>query len=181
LQSEYDVQVEWRPFELHPETPPGGTNLRMANNPGLQRMLTNIERMARDAGLPFSPPPMLSNSRCALEAAEYARERSRFEAFHVAIFQAYFQHSQDIGDWAVLMASANEAGLDGEAMRQAARQGVYREAVEAHIGEARRLGITAVPTFILDGLTIVGAQPYEVFRQTMARVEATARTARDST
>jgi len=175
LQQEYDVQVEWRPFELHPETPRGGAKLRMANSPGFARMLTNMQQMARQAGLPFNPPPMLSNSRCALEAVEYAREHARFEVYHLAIFRAYFQHGQDIGDWAVLMAAANEAGLDREAMRQTVEQGTYRETVETHIGEAQRLGITAVPTFILDGLTVVGAQPYEVFRQTMARLGARSR------
>jgi predicted DsbA family dithiol-disulfide isomerase len=175
LQSEYDVQIEWRPFELHPETPLGGIKRQKPNSPGFERMLANLQRMAREAGLPYNSPPIQSNSRCALEAAEHARENAMFDVFHLAIFRAYFQHGQDIGDWAVLMAAASEAGLDGAAMRQAVEHGTYREIVEAHIGEAQRLGITAVPTFILDGLTVVGAQPYEVLRQTMARLGATPR------
>ena len=142
----------------------------MPDSPGFERMLATLKRMARDAELPYSSPPVQSNSRRALEAAEYAREHAMFEAFHLAVFRAYFQHGQDIGDWAVLIDAANQSGLDGEAMRQAVEQGTYRETVEAHIGEAQRLGITAVPTFILDGVTVVGAQPYEVFRQAMARV-----------
>ena len=170
MQQEYDVQVEWRAFELHPETPLGGAKRQMPNSPGFERMLANLQRMARDAGLPYNSPPVQSNSRRALESAEYAREHARFEAYHVAVFQAYFEHGQDIGDWPVLVAAAQEAGLDGEAMRRAVEQGTYRETVEAHIGEAQRLGITAVPTFILDGLTVVGAQPYEVLRQAMARL-----------
>jgi predicted DsbA family dithiol-disulfide isomerase len=180
LQQEYDVQVEWRPFELHPETPLSGIKRQAPSSPGFERMLANLQRMARDAGLPYNSPPVQSNSRRALEAAEYAREHTMFDAFHLVLFQAYFQHGQDIGDWAVLVAAAKEAGLNGVAMRRAVEQGVYRETVEAHIGEAQRLGITAVPTFILDGLTVVGAQPYALFRQTMARLGATMRTAHDS-
>lgn len=38
------------------------------------------------------------------------------------------------------------------------------------IREARRLGITGVPTYILGNLAVVGAQPCQVFGQAMARL-----------
>lgn len=163
------MEVEWRAFELHPEIPLEGMQPPWMDSPRFQAMEERVRQMARQAGLPLDPPQRVSNSRRALEAAEFARERGRHEAFHAAVFRAYFQEGRDIGDWAVLVEIAEEAGLDGEAMPQAVERGAYRAAVEAQIREAHQLGITGVPTFFLGDLTVVGAQSYEVFRQAMAR------------
>jgi predicted DsbA family dithiol-disulfide isomerase len=59
-----------------------------------------------------------------------------------------------------------EAGLDGEALRTVLTTGQYREAVDEAIGWAQGIGVTAVPTFVVDGRHgIVGAQELPVFRQ----------------
>ena len=133
-------------------------------------MVERLRQMAQQAGLPMNPPSMISSSRRALEAAEYARVQGKHHAFHTAIFRSYFQAGKDIGDWATLLDVAQEVGLIAERMRKAVERGVYRAAVDAQIREARQLGITSVPTFVLDNLAIVGAQPYEVFQQTMVRL-----------
>ncbi|MFQ5596350.1 MAG: DsbA family protein, partial [Anaerolineae bacterium] len=65
--------------------------------------------------------------------------------------------------------------LDGAAMREAVERGTYRAAVNTQVSEARRLGITGVPTYILDNLTVVGAQPYEVFQRAMTRLGVASR------
>ncbi|MFQ5342774.1 MAG: DsbA family protein [Anaerolineae bacterium] len=175
LQEEYDVEVEWRAFELHPETPPEGMRLPWADDPRYEAMAERLREMAAKAGLPMNPPAWISNSRRALEAAEYAREQGKHQAFHDAVFRAYFAEGQDIGDWGVLQEIAEAVDLDGTAMREAVERGAYRAGVDAQIGEARRLRITGVPTYILGNLAVVGAQPYEVFQRAMARLEAEAR------
>lgn len=164
------MDVEWRAFELHPETPLEGMRLPWADDPRYEAMAERLQQMAAEADLPMNPPTWVSNSRRALEAAEFAREQGRHEAFHDAVFRAYFAQGQDIGDWAVLQQVAGAVGLDATAMRQAVERGTHRAAVDAQIGEARRLGITGVPTYILGNLAVVGAQPYEVFQRAMARL-----------
>jgi len=169
------VAVGWRAFELHPETPPEGMRLPWADDPRYAAMAERLRQMAAEAGLPMNPPTWISNSRRALEAAEYAREQGKHEAFHDAVFRAYFAEGKDIGNWAVLQEVAEAVDLDGEAMRKAVERGTYRATVDAQIHEARRLGITGVPTYILGNLAVVGAQPYEVFQQAMARLGVEAR------
>ena len=175
MQADYGVEVEWRAFELHPETPPEGMRLPWADDPRYAAMAERLRQMAGEVGLPMNPPTLISNSRPALEAAEYAREQGKHQAFHDAVFRAYFAEGQNIGDWAVLQELAEAVDLDGAAMREAVERGAYRAAVDAQVSEARRLGITGVPTYILGNLAVVGAQPYEVFQQAMARLEAEAR------
>ncbi len=118
-------------------------------------------------------PEVIPNSRLALEASEYARERGRHEAFHEAVFRKFYGEGQDIGRWDVLWAAAVAVGLDPEGMQRETAAGRYRAAVDAQIAEAQAIGITGVPTFIFDGrYAVVGAQPYEVFRGVMGRIMA---------
>jgi predicted DsbA family dithiol-disulfide isomerase len=171
LQQDYDVDVEWRAFELHPEIPPQGMQLP----PGLQAsfggMLEHLKQMARQAGLVMVTPEVIPNSRQALEASEYARAHGRHEAFHTVVFHKLYGEGQDIGRWGVLRAAAEEVGLDPDDMQRETQAGRFRAAVDRQIAEARALGITGVPTYIFDDrLVVVGAQPYEVFRQAMAQL-----------
>lgn len=84
-------------------------------------------------------------------------------------------YSDYVGDWEVLQEVADVVGLEAAEMRQAVERGTYRAAVDAQVHEARRLGITGVPTYILGHVAVVGAQPYQVFQQVMARLGMEAR------
>ena len=115
----------------------------------------------------------IPNSRMALEASEYARERGRHEEFHKIVFRKFFGEGQDISKWEVLRWAAEEAGLDPDEMQRETEAGKYRPAVEAQAAEAYALGISGVPTYILnDRYAIVGAQPYEAFKEAMAQLAA---------
>ena len=108
---------------------------------------------------------MLSNSRMALEASEYARDLGCFDSFHDHMFQAYFTETRDIGDMDVLLELAQEEGLDTADLRVALLEGRYTARLNEARREGRQLGINAVPTFMVNGkYRIVGAQPLEFFR-----------------
>jgi predicted DsbA family dithiol-disulfide isomerase len=114
------------------------------------------------------------NSRRALEASEYAREQGRHEAFHRAVFHRFYGQGKDLEEWQVLRDAASEVGLDPDALQAAAEGGRYRRVVDEHIRNAHSLGISGVPAYILgDRYLIMGAQPYDVFRQVMAELGAT--------
>ncbi len=138
----------------------------------LGSMAERLEGMAQEAGLKMVTPEIVPNSRRALEAAEYAREKGVHQRFHTAVFKKLYGEGQDIGRWDVLRAAAEEAGLDPNALQRETESRKYRSTVDTHIAEARALGITGVPTFIFDRkLAIVGAQSYDVFQQAMAQLE----------
>jgi predicted DsbA family dithiol-disulfide isomerase len=115
----------------------------------------------------------MPNTRRALEASEYAREQGRHEEFHRAVFQRFYGEGQDIEDWDVLAGAAREVDLDPDAMQEATESGQYAAVVDEHIRNAHAVGITGVPAYVLGNrYLIMGAQPYEVFQQVMAELDA---------
>lgn len=131
--------------------------------------------MARAAGLEMVTPSRIPNTRLAHEATAFARSRGKGEAFHRVVFRKFYGEGQDISRWEVLRAAAEEAGLNADDMQREVEAGQHTAAVKAQVEEAYALGITSVPTYILnDKYAIVGAQPYDVFRQALARLVAEA-------
>jgi predicted DsbA family dithiol-disulfide isomerase len=81
------------------------------------------------------------------------------------VFRAYFSDGLNIGNPAVLVKLADAAGLSGEEAQQVIESRTYRQAVDRDWDRALRLGVTAVPTFMIRGKTLVGAQPMSVLER----------------
>jgi predicted DsbA family dithiol-disulfide isomerase len=134
----------------------------------IKRMMEHLRSMGAPFGITFVDRPILSNSRLALQAAEFAREQDLFDPFHTALFAAYFSRGLDIGNIDVLALIAHESGLDAGAMKQALQVGKYLPGLEAAKEEAAVRVVTGVPTFFIgDKKSVVGAQPLEVFRKAL--------------
>lgn len=161
--------MEWLGIEIHPDTPPEGMPIEQLFRPEeTERMMRNLRTMGAGYGIIFSDITRISNSRLALQAAEFSREQGRFEAFHDAVLQAYFAAGLDIGDAEVIAQLGRDAGLDVPALERALAAGTYLPRLKAMQEEASRAGVDGVPTFVLGGKkTIVGAQPLEVFQKTL--------------
>ncbi len=173
LQREFPVDVEWRPFELHPETPRGGAQLvgRHGSSARAAAYANNILGLARDAGLEMRMPVVVANSHLALEAAEFAREHGGFDSYHPALFRAYFEDARDIGDPDVLCDIARGCGVDDQGLRQALADQTFRDRVDRATEEARGDEILSTPTFIFEGgFRMTGAQDYAVFASVASRL-----------
>lgn len=164
LLRDFDLELEWHGFELHPGTPRGGRPLSSLF-PGvhLPTLHERTRRFAAGFGVTeLTPPDWLRNSRRALAIAEYARDGAALEAFRRAAFRAHWREGKNIEDDADLRAIATSAGLDAEAALAAADDPVYLGRVDERQAEAKAAGVTGVPTFVLGNQRIVGCQPYEV-------------------
>jgi predicted DsbA family dithiol-disulfide isomerase len=132
------------------------------------RMMKNLRTMGAPFGIIFSDITRISNSRLALQAAEFSKDQGRFEAFHDAVLHAYFAEGLDIGDREVITQLGRDAGLDVPGLERALQEGTYLPRLRQMQDEAARAGVTGVPTFVVAGKrTIVGAQPLDVFRNTL--------------
>lgn len=171
LVRELGLTLEWHGFELHPETPPGGMSLNVLF-PGadLKALHARTKAFAAQFGVTdFQPPDRLVNTRRALAIAELARENGVLEQYRHAALDAHWRKSQNLEDDAVLGSLAASAGLDPGAALIAADSPVYLERVDARQAEARRQGVTGIPTLILGDQRIVGCQPYEVLAHAARR------------
>ena len=134
----------------------------------IKRIMEHLRTMGAPFGITFVDRPLLSNSRPALQAAEFAREHDLFDPFHAALFAAYFSHGLDIGNVDVLAMIARDVGLDAGAMKQDLQDGKYLPKLEAAKEEAAVRGVSGVPAFFIkDKKSVVGAQPLEVFRKAL--------------
>ena len=159
----FGAQVEWRPFDLHPEYPPEGVP-RGEVSPQM------VERFAAE-GLLWNPPPVRPNSMGALRLAEHARAQNRFDAMHGRLMDAYWAEAQDIGSTDVLRALAAEAGVEDP--DEVLATDAYLDVVRGSTREAQLLGVTGVPAFVLAGrLLVLGAHPTETFERAFAQVAA---------
>jgi predicted DsbA family dithiol-disulfide isomerase len=116
-------------------------------------------------GLPYGERTHTYNSRLAQELGKWADTQPGGEAFHDAMFRAYFVEARDISQPAVLLEIAAQVGLPIEAAREVIEKRTFKEAVDRDWELSRRYGITGVPTFVMGDRGVVGAQPYEVLEQ----------------
>ncbi len=123
-------------------------------------------------------PPVQPRSRRALEAAEFAREKERFEGMHHALFRAFFEEGLDLNDLDVLLTIGTGVGLEREELRATLETGQYTQRVIEDERQASELGITGVPTMLItlpdqpleQAIVVSGAQPYESVRSRVERV-----------
>ena len=108
---------------------------------------------------------MVYNTRPASELAKWAEEMDKGDLFHDAVFRAFFVRGMNIADVSFLKELCRELGLDPDEAEQILKKGIYKKAVDDDWRYSHRLGIRAVPTFLAAGLTVAGAQPYEILER----------------
>ena len=127
--------------------------------------------MALSYGMKFASTRRIYNTRLAHEATEHARALGAANAFHSVVFRQVYADGLDISQWSVLRDAAQEAGLDGQEMQRLVESGKYRAEVEAQVQRAYQIGVSGVPTYVInDRYAVVGAQPYEAFQGALARI-----------
>ncbi len=176
LQTEPDVEVIWRAFELRPEPvpklDPNGDYLQRAWN-------TSVYPLAERLGVRMRLPPLQPRTRLAHEAAHWARSQGRFDAYHEEIFRAFFERGEDIGAPDVLVTLAAELGLKTNALHQVLKTHDFEKSVLNDESAAARFGVTGVPAFIANRrATLSGVRPVEHLKQLVDQVDTAHQTAK---
>ena len=168
LRKNYDVEIQWKAFPLHPETPEEGRTLEelfAGRNIDIVQAMARLKNVADELGLPLGERKKTYNSRLAQELGKWAESKGKGDEFHEALFRAYFVDGKNIGKAEVLVDLAKSVGLPEKESKKTLQSRTFKDAVDSDWARARELGITAVPTFVIDHHAVVGAQPYEVLEQ----------------
>jgi predicted DsbA family dithiol-disulfide isomerase len=178
---EDEVEVVFRPYQLDPNEPaaprPLLESLRRKFGPQARAMTARVSEAARGEGIEIDWDRAVAVNTLPAHRLLWLAEREAGPAVQRALaerlFEAHFARGENVGDPAALARLAGEAGLDpARAAAMLATDEGEREVREA-IAQARRLGITAVPTFVFDGeYGVQGAQPPEVFREVFEELAA---------
>ena len=170
MQQEFDIEIRWTAFPLHPETPREGVTLEelFAGRPiNIEQVRDHLTRVAAELGLPFGRREKTYNSRLAQELGKLAEKLGYGAQFHMAAFKSYFADGLNIGLESTLMQLGTSVGLSAAQVRDALENRTFKAAVDEDWNRSHQMGVTAVPTFIMNGLSLVGAQPYEKLVQLM--------------
>ncbi|HET8978854.1 MAG TPA: DsbA family oxidoreductase [Solirubrobacteraceae bacterium] len=166
-----EVTVTWRSFELDPEAPAerdGDRAEHLARKYGMsieqaQAAEAQMTETAAGEGLDFRfdiarAGNMFDGHRLVHLAAAHGRQ----DAMKERLLRAYFSEGELVSDHATLMRLAAEVGLPEDEVRELLAGDRYADEVRDDERTAGALGISAVPTFVVDrALGASGAHPPE--------------------
>lgn len=151
-------------YPLHPDTPDEGLDLaKLFSGRGMDlgAMQERMKMLMRQEGLEYADRTRTYNSRLAQELGKWA-DQAGAPQIHDALYRAYFVEGTNLAKIDALVKVAERVGLPGDEARRVLETRAMQKAVAADWARARSLGITGVPTFVVDRSGVVGAQPYEV-------------------
>lgn len=153
-----DYAIQWRPFLVggvfNAVNPAVYESRKPENAARLARSFSWLMEWAELAGVEMNFPsahhPLKSVNAmrmcCALEDRQ-----DEFERFAEAAFEAYFAGQRNLDDMAVLVAVADEIGLDGAALAERAVTPEIKDRLRANTEEAIARGAFGSPTIFVAG------------------------------
>ncbi len=123
----------------------------------LKNQSTKVEWILKHNPLPIHPDSMLAH-----QAALAAGEQGKFWEMHDLLFA--HQRKVKLQD---LVEYARQLHLDVPHFRERLESGYYKPMIEQDMALAKALGVTATPTFFVNGQKLVGVQTAERFQSAM--------------
>lgn len=179
--ADHPFAVEWHPFQLNPDMPPGGMDraeylaMKFGGRDRAAEVYDRIEQAARQAGIEieFDRIPRIPNTLDAHRLIHWAGLEGRQTPVVAALFRAYWREGRDIGDTTVLADLAAAQGMDHDVTARLLDSDADRAEMQSRDAHARSRGVNAVPTFLIDNqYAVPGAQPAEMWDQVIAELAA---------
>ena len=167
-----DVSIRWHAFQLNPDMPAAGMEREryLASKFGGPERAASVYATIARAGhaeripFDFEAIPRMPNTIQSHRLVRYADMFGMQDAVVEALFKAFFCDGEDIGDDVTLLRVGSRVGLERDATAAFLAGDEERDTVAAEDLRARRMGINAVPFFVVNGdYAISGAQEPEAF------------------
>ncbi len=168
IEKNYDINLIWRPFDLHPVR----SMIPPMDSPYIKMAWQSVQRLAKENQIEIKLPNYISLTRKALETAEFAREYSVFNKCHERIFNAYFLEGKDIEKEETLIEIIVDLDLDPEELKEKWKEETYYPIIKNSIRELHSVGITAVPAFFIGNRMqriVVGVHPQNQLEKVILR------------
>ncbi|EED31717.1 dsba oxidoreductase [gamma proteobacterium NOR5-3] len=184
LPGRFDVSVHWRPFELNPQMPPEGQDLRehIAQKYGSsaeqsQQARARLSSIGDSLGFHFDyfDGMRVVNTFRAHQLIHWADRQGKQTELKLALFSAFFSQRQDVSDDAVLLSVVESVGLSRAEAADVLTTGSLAEDVREDQRWWLDREIHAVPAFIFnDKYSVLGAQEANTFVRVLNKLEAKA-------
>jgi len=164
-----NIEIRWRPYQLDATIPPEGiarrTYLKRKFGARVDEIYARVAAAGREAGLDFAFDRIerSPNTLDAHRLIRWSQSAGKQNDIVERLFRSFFIEGCDIGDRAILIETASQAGMDREVVDRLLDGDADKDSVREEIATAQRLGVTGVPFFIFAGrFGMPGAQPAEV-------------------
>jgi predicted DsbA family dithiol-disulfide isomerase len=175
-----DYEIHWHPFELNPDMPAEGQNLRehLAEKYGATREQSQENRArltdlgaSLDFKFAFTDDMRMVNTFDAHRLIHWAETQDLGHALKQALFAAYFSEQRDVSDAAVLIDVAEKAGLDATEAKAVLDGQRYAAEVRQQENVWIQNNIRGVPAIIFDNKHLVtGAQGVENYTRILTQL-----------
>lgn len=157
-----EVTTRFRPFQLYPHVPKGGlpkSAFAATKKPGLGSAL---KEAAMEEGLTFNYKDIerIPNTLEAHRLMYFCEDAIQQNALGMALFESYFEKAEDVESPEILANLAKKIGLKHENINKFLHSDDGASIVTAEIQALKEEGISAVPSFLINGQHLVtGLQP----------------------
>lgn len=176
-----EVHVTWRPFQLDPTIPAQGVDRRdymlgkFGDEDRIREIHARIEPLgvAEEIAFDFDAITVSPNTLDAHRVIRWAAANGEEVQGRLMrrLFSLYFEQGRNIGDHAVLIAAAREAGMDEAVVEALLPTDADAEAVRNEIATASKMGVTGVPCFLLERrYAVMGAQETDTLADAIRQV-----------
>ncbi|MCI2283591.1 DsbA family oxidoreductase [Colwellia sp. MSW7] len=176
------VEIEWQPFELNPDMPAEGEELRAhvarkygSSKADSDRARETITQAGAEYGFNFNyfDGMKIVNTFDAHLLLDYAHQIGKQTELKMRLFSAFFTEHKDVSDRKVLIKEAETVGIN-EAQSQAVfADEALKSRVKTSISQWQQMGVTGVPTVVFNRKSaLTGAQPQETFKQVLQELSA---------
>lgn len=171
LKPDMRVDVRWRPFQLDPTIPPGGIDRKQylhdkfGGAERAQEIYASVSQAGAMEEIPFAFDKIRvsPNTLDAHRLIRWAVSPGLQDAIVERLFSLYFIEGRDVGDHDVLLAAAEEVGLDRAIIAELIGSDADADLVRQEVALAQQLGISGVPCFIVnDRYAVMGAEQPKV-------------------
>lgn len=174
------VNISWRPFQLNPTMPRDGMDRRQyleakfGGPEAAQSIYDQVAAAGAAERIPFAfdriaRTPNTFAAHCLIWLAG---QQGKQDELVEMLFRRYFVEGRDIGNVETLAQAAADVGFDRTAIEACLAGDEGGNEVQAEEAAGRRLGIRAVPYFVINGTSVLsGAQPPEEFLAAFREIE----------
>lgn len=179
LDDQISFEVNWKPYELHPEIPKEGFDkkeyykIKFGKSSRSSDKFDFINEEGKKAGLEFNfkKSKNLPNTFLAHRLLWLCRSKDMQDVLAEALFHAYFTDGRDVGNTDELIEISTENGLNREEIKEFFQTNIGHEEVLREENRAREMSIFSVPTYIFNKkYLLVGGQESDTFKAYIKKV-----------
>ena len=157
---EVKAEINWRPYQLNPDYPPEGVDqqtalaAKLGGKENMDRAHQTLTDLGKDVGIAFDfdaikiGPNTMDAHRLLLWAHTEGQEMQNTVAG--LLFKANFEEGRNVGDHAVLLDIAEQAGLERAVIAKLLESDADRNMIDAEMEQSREMGVTGVPFFAFE-------------------------------